>query len=223
MAKVIACVGSKGGVGKTATVFNTAIRLNQVGFSCCVVDCDQQQTLIRLIATRKTLAENKPVIPVFSTHKPTERTLRDVIGEIEAAYPSTDFVLVDVGGYVGQNMVRALLVADLVLLVTKPTMSCYWGLMDTVELVRKLEKETTLGEWRVLYNQVDRRSREALSARVDEAVKGAGLKTMKTVVHDWAWINYAEELGLGATEHYTGQGHDIEYRALVDEILEVLK
>lgn len=143
-AKIISVTSGKGGVGKTNFTINLAISLKQLGYEVVVVDADIGLANVDIIAgtiTKHTISdlftENKSIFEIM-TEGPNgikiisggsgikelssfnEDNLNRFIVEIEKLEYYSDFIIIDTGAGINNNVMKFLMASDEVVLVITP-------------------------------------------------------------------------------------------------------
>jgi chromosome partitioning protein len=114
MGKIVAFGNQKGGVGKSTVIAMTANALSQAPFNIklCVIDCDQQQSLVEARSYEEEAVENLP----YTILGLSVEALQDKIYDLDKEY---DLILIDTAGRLdhtvaveNQEITKALMYAD---------------------------------------------------------------------------------------------------------------
>ena len=123
---IVACLNTKGGVGKTTTTLNLAVSRALAGRSVLAVDGDRQGSLIAALGNR----EDGPQIA--AVHYPEGQILRQQVTLAKSKY---DDIVIDAGGRDNTALRAALMLADLVLIPFAPRSFDVWALDDMAGLI----------------------------------------------------------------------------------------
>jgi chromosome partitioning protein len=186
--KTLAVVALKGGSGKTTVATHLALAAHRRGLDALLVDTDPQLSARDILSARETPG------PAY-----VESSGRNVLAaQFAALAERKDLLIIDTAAGAVEAVSEAVVVADFVLLVARPTLIDLSGLARSLMLVRKLGKPST-----VVVNQAPV-AREAVEAPlVQRAMKG--LAYMKadvapTILRSRAIYQVALERGRSAEE-----------------------
>lgn len=130
--RTIAVVARKGGAGKTTLTVNLAIAAQLAGFDTLVADTDPQKSAIDVLQHRG------PGGPAFVEATPA--TLLKV--QIEAERAGVEALIIDTPAGTEEGMSNAIVLADLALLIVRPTYLDLAAAAYTSDILRKLRKPT---------------------------------------------------------------------------------
>ena len=108
MPKVLVFAHTKGGVGKSTGAYNVATALAKKGHSVQILDLDYQKTLFWVEELRK----NDPIEPLEAIGVRTISSVAELEGALSLA--TSDYVVVDVGGFDSALNRAAISAADIV-------------------------------------------------------------------------------------------------------------
>jgi chromosome partitioning protein len=130
MAIIIAIAGQKGGTGKSTIAVSLAAYWHSKGRKVLLVDADAQGSAL---TWSEVAAENKrkapPVIAIGDN-------LRQDLPSIAEGF---ELVVIDLPGRVGKRQGAAMMVADLVLIVSGPSTLDVWALAASAEVVTEAQ------------------------------------------------------------------------------------
>lgn len=134
VARVIALVNQKGGVGKSTVALNLGAAFAQQGRRVLIVDCDAQQTALRICADAP---PERPFPAAVIGLAAAEDKLGDLLRPHLLNY---DYVLIDGPPSKFSKVTRAAVaLADVVLLPTLPAKQDLLSTAETAELFKELE------------------------------------------------------------------------------------
>lgn len=110
---IISITSQKGGPGKSTIATNVAVELAKQGQDVCLVDADPQLTVSRWHGDREANGHSPAIVSVAKTNN-IAQTLRD----LDAKY---GIVLVDTPGKDSVEMRTAMAVADMLVVVVRPS------------------------------------------------------------------------------------------------------
>lgn len=214
-AKIVVIANLKGGAGKTTTTMNIAGTLGNMGFRVAVADVDEQGTATRWKAMADDGKEMK--VSVMNLAKSGRKLSRE-LGTFARDY---DFILVDCPPSLNAEVTQsALLVADLAIIPSRPSLADIWSTEETMQLVDAAQ-----------INNEDLRCAILLNATVSNA---SLTRDAKEVLSKWkphffkttmgSRQAYAKALANGCTVvELTGEAAaSYEVQQLTDEMLEYL-
>lgn len=109
MAKIIAILNGKGGVGKTTSTINIATAIQRKGFSVAVVDTDPQGSISNWFDEEKC---------VFDL---TEAASEKEVYQVRKSLKSYDYVIIDGAAAISAISSAAVMVSDLVVIPVTPS------------------------------------------------------------------------------------------------------
>lgn len=131
LATVIVIANQKGGAGKSTTTMQLAGSLAKRGFRVMVADGDKQATSSRWVG----LAEDGREMPVFVSNLASLKAkISREIGKVMTDY---DYIIVDCPPDLDDGVTQAaMVIADLVIVPTRPSMADFWSSQDTASLIK---------------------------------------------------------------------------------------
>lgn len=175
-ARVVTITSGKGGVGKTSVTVNLAIALSKLGHRVVILDVDfglanidilfgivPKYTLIDLIHDEKNifevLTDGPDNIKFLSGGSGVEelmrldrKNLRKFVSNIALLDKMYDFILIDTGAGLSQNVMSFIMAADEILLVTTPEPTAITDAYALVKMVSKRDKKKMI---QVLVNKAE--------------------------------------------------------------------
>lgn len=127
--RTLAVIALKGGSGKTTVATQLAIAAHRRGRRVMVADTDPQGSSREVLSARA--GEGPAVTAVTGT---------GLLGLAFAARPKTDLLVIDTAAGALEDVGEAIVLADYVLLIVRPTMLDLAGMVRSLQLVRKLVK-----------------------------------------------------------------------------------
>jgi len=209
---VVACV-QKGGSGKTFFARHCSVEWALRGQRVIVIDADPQGTATHwagLAAAFHTL-----VPPVYGVD---DNNMEERIRHYAA---QCDVLIVDTQGALNDRLATALELADLALIPVNPTKpEDIWGLADTLAVVADAQRELRpeLQAFIAITGKTSTKISEA--ARI--ALGKHSMPKLRTELKHSNDYNTATVLGRGITSHKPKSPAAQEFRALVDELEELL-
>jgi len=215
MAKIIAVVHPKGGVGKTTTSMGLAGALASRGHRVLVVDADPQQSSVAWSSS----APDKIPFPAAVIN--LAQYGAKIHWEIQKHLDNYDFIVVDTPPNLESTAPQSvLLIADLALIPQPPSPPDVWAALGVKKLV---EIAQTVNPELRAYILPNRLSRTSLSRAILSQLDTFGIPVLKSrfsnrVAYQEAII---EGLAVGSLGKEGKQAAD-EVNALTDEILAML-
>lgn len=213
---IISVVSQKGGAGKTTTAVNVAAELQRRGANVLLVDGDPQGTARDWTQNALEADDERPAPPT-TVAMGSDMHKRSQLPKIAASY---DHVVIDTPPRHGTVMKSSLVVADLAVVVCRPTPADLAAIGDTLDLldeVRDVLRDDLLVALLLTQRPPGRSLVAEASIRAIEAEEN--LRVLNTQLYGRTAYQQAIGLGVGVT-HLEPHGKAAEeVRALVDEIL----
>jgi chromosome partitioning protein len=190
--RTIAVIGRKGGCGKTTLAVHLAIGLHLRGCATVLADTDPQRSVVEVFKARR---EPGPV--VVASAAPKLFAL-----QLAMAHERHDAMVIDTPAVLEEDVAQAVVLADLALLVVRPTFLDLAAAVRTSEIIRRLRKPGL-----VVLNQAPpaRGATEAPAvSRAIEALRLLKLPVAPTVIRARAPYQTVVERGQSA-EELTGE------------------
>jgi chromosome partitioning protein len=132
--KTLAVIALKGGSGKTTVATHLALAAHLRGLGAMVVDSDPQHSARDVLGSRE-----QPGPPCVTTTAP-----KLMSAQFAAAGLKKDLLIIDTPAGAVENVSEALVLADLAVMVVRPTLMDIAGLARTFMIVRRLGKPATV-------------------------------------------------------------------------------
>jgi chromosome partitioning protein len=206
---IVACVGQKGGIGKSTIAVALAAEGLARGLKVLLVDGDRQATVRTWAATAAEHEHPAPTVVAMdhTMHRP---------GQLDRIASGYDLVVIDCPARIGEVPASALMMADLALLPTGPSGADTWALAETLDLVHKARRERP-GLRAALV--ITKQTRTALGRGVRQALAETGVPVLKAELYSRVAYQEAINLGQGITQHAPHGPAAAEIRALFDELM----
>jgi chromosome partitioning protein len=186
--RTIAVIGRKGGCGKTTIAIHLAIGLHLRGCATVLADTDPQRSVIEVFKARR---EPGPVVVPSSAPKLFAL-------QVATARTPTDAMVIDTPAVLEEEVAQAVVLADLAILVVRPTFLDLAAAVRTSDIIRRLRKPGL-----VVLNQAPpaRGSAEAPAVgRAIEALRLLRLPVAPTIIRTRAPYQTVVEHGQSAEE-----------------------
>jgi chromosome partitioning protein len=206
---ILACVGQKGGIGKSTIAVALAAEGIARGLKVLLVDGDRQATARTWAATA---AEHEHTAPTVVAMDHTMHRS----GQLDHIARGYDLVVIDCPARIGEVPASALMMADLALLPTGPSGADTWALAETLELVNKAR--TVRPELRAAI-VINKQTRTALGRGVREALAVTGVPVLSTELYSRVAYQEAINLGQGIAQYAPANPAAVEVRKLFEEVL----
>lgn len=243
MAKIIAIVMQKGGVGKTTTALNLGAELMHRGKRILFVDLDAQANLTETIG--KT-AQGNSILEVLAGEKTAEecitqnngfsfiagdkhiatsftrmnfKILKKALAPIKENY---DFIIIDTPPALGLLSANALMCADYVIIPAQAEAYSLNGLKDIFDQIEDIQEENdTLKVCGVLLNKYTDRKTLSRDVReiAEEFAKKKGTKVFASHIRDNTDIAGAQAYKMGVCDYAPNSNGAKDFRAFTDEFL----
>jgi chromosome partitioning protein len=128
--RTIAVIGRKGGSGKTTLAVHLAIGLHLRGRATVIADTDPQQSAAEVLRGRKD--------PGPRAIASSGEQLFDL--QIDLGRSGTDALVIDTPAVLEEEVAQAVVLADLALLVVRPTFLDLAAAVRTSDIIRRLKK-----------------------------------------------------------------------------------
>lgn len=210
MAKVIAILNQKGGVGKTTLSIHIAAALALHNKRVLLIDADPQGSALDWSARR----EEKPLFTVVGLPK---KTLHKEMPELSKSY---DFVVIDGPPRVHDVARSAIHASELVIIPVQPSPYDVWAAKEIVDLLQELE---LYNEARKAIFLVNRKiTNTAIGRDVKEALLEYPISTLNAEVCQR--VIFAESAAAGRTvqELAPESQASLEIEAVVKEALQLI-
>ena len=211
MAKVIAVLNQKGGVGKTTISSNLGEAFKRSGLSVLLVDSDPQGSL-----RDWNEASKGEVLPVIGLDRET------LPKDLEAVKQSYDIVIIDGAPQSNKLAGAAVKSADLVLVPVTPSPYDVWACFELVDLI-KTRQDVTDGKPQAGFLISRARKGTKLGGEVAGALHDYELPVLNArTIHREVYAQTATD---GLTIYHTNKPNEavVEIEELKKEILEVLE
>ncbi len=190
--------GEKGGTGKSTVATNLAIMFRIAGFDTHLVDCDKQQTSLRL-ANRRATKGIKP--DLVCTHLAGDQ-LQIPLADLSEKY---EVVIIDSGGQDSVEL-RSAMIAPSVELMIIPIQVGYFDIetlvgMDTLMATSKIYNPSLMAKCLINRAPTHKQVTVAHEAREFVSQELGNLGLFDTVIHDRVSYSYAVAQGECVVEY----------------------
>jgi chromosome partitioning protein len=128
--RTIAVIARKGGSGKTTLAVHLAIAAHLSGRNTVVADADPQRSAMEVLKPRE--AEGPPVI---------ETTGRKLFAlQVEVQRTGADLMIIDTAAGLEESLGHAIVLADLSLLVVRPTFLDIAAAVQSLQVIRRMRR-----------------------------------------------------------------------------------
>lgn len=206
MAKILALVSGKGGVGKSTLAVCLAAEWRARGLRVLVVDADPQGSAVTWADVAAEAGHAAPPVTALGD------TLRQAVPELARGF---DLVVLDTPGRASKRLPGALVLADVALVPCGPSAVDVWALAGLLEVVREV-RELRPGLAVALVANRAKSTTLARSAR--DALDQCGEPVLGTVIGDRTAYGEAVACGQGVTAYAPRSAAALEMRALADEV-----
>ena len=200
--RTIAVIAQKGGSGKTTVAINLGIAAHRRGLKTVLADTDPQRSLADVLKSRRLTDP-----PFVETNGPGLFAL-----QASSLRKGVDLLVIDTAAGKEEELGHALVLADLLLLVVRPTLLDFAALVRTLRVIRHLRKKAL-----VVLNQAPapRAGREPPAVRrAQEALQLLRLPASASILRTRAAYQSALERGYSVEE----QALDVSAAAEVAEL-----
>ena len=128
--RTIAVIGRKGGSGKTTIAVHLAVGLHLRGRRTVVADIDPQRSALEVLRARQ---DDGPM--AIASAGPKLFTL-----QVDMARAGNDAMVIDTPAVLEEDVAQAVVLADLALLVVRPTFLDLAAAVRTSDIVRRMRK-----------------------------------------------------------------------------------
>jgi chromosome partitioning protein len=210
---IIGVVGKKGGSGKTTVAVNLAGALAELFTEVLVIDADPQGTAL---TWRAAAGDTGFPVQVIGLPQPV------IHQEAPKFAQKYDAIVIDSpSGYQDEQIQRSVMLASsLVVIPVQPSAVDIWSARDTAALVTQATLYNTDLKAHLLVSRAQPRTRLSQEAR--EALEGLSLPVFQSTISQRIGLAEAPLYGK-LILHYANNPAAAEFRALVREILEVMR
>lgn len=220
---IITVGNEKGGTGKTTITLELALAAMAKGYSVKLVDVDHQQSATLWSSYR---ADRHPTLPQIDVIPVVGKTVGT---HIQAFAKDHDLVLVDVGGKDTAELRLSVLVSNVLLVPTTPSVHDVWPLETVSSAVHELRLQNPALQCWILparikhYRKATAPDRLRQTVDAEEDYRTAFTKVLNSAVCERAAFDRAAEAGLSVRE-LKGSQYDAEanyeIKQLVEEIFQ---
>lgn len=213
--KIVAIANQKGGVGKSTVSMTLAGALATSGYRVLVVNADRQGTALKWASHAPDEAPFPATcVNLFDAGAKIHR-------EVQKLYADYDFTILDCPPNMESVIpAGAVMIADLVLMVMRPTMTDFDSLSDFLPLVQRAQAQRESIQARVLINQW---RKSAMATLTLQTLEEHGIPRMNTMLGDRTAYSEGDPMG----SHILAMkgvpaAAKVETKALREELLTLL-
>lgn len=202
--RTIAVIAQKGGSGKTTVAMNLGIAAHRRGLKTLLADSDPQRSMMDVLKARR--GDDPPI---------TEITAQRLLAlQISSRRDQVEALILDTPAGAEADLAHAIVLADLSLLVVRPTLLDFAALVRTLRIIRHLGKRSIV----VLNQAPGRRSGVEPPAvrKAQEALRLLGLSVSPSILRMRAAYQSALERGFSVEEQHADPAAAAEVGALWD-------
>ncbi len=189
------CIGhQKGGVGKSTTAVNLAIKRASVGKNVLFVDADPQASSVKFFMLR----EEEKIEPSITC---TSLTGKAIYQQVPKLMDKFDDIIIDTGGRDTEGFRASLLVADTLLVPVLPGQFDYWETESLPEILDMARINNSKLRACAFINKADTHPGVSLVDEIVDAISELeGIELLKTKLYYRLAYRKAAELGMAVHE-----------------------
>jgi len=213
---MIVCVGHlKGGVGKSTTASNLAIKRASMGHKLLFVDADPQGTSTKFFMSR----EEEGYEPSITCTVLTGKAVHQQIPKLKDSFED---IIIDTGGRDSEGFRASLLVADKLLVPVLPGQFDYWETEALPEILRTARLINPNLQAYAFINKADTHPGISIGEETAEAISQLeGITLLKQKMYYRLAYRKAAELGMSVQElpsRFKNHKAVMEMHALYEEV-----
>ncbi len=207
---IVACVGQKGGVGKSTIAVAIAAELATRGRKVLLVDADPQGTSTTWhdVATEEGHEAPTVIAMTGALHKASQ---------LPKLALDFEHVVIDTPPRLAETQRSAVMVATIALLPCGPSTGDVWAIADSVKVVTEARDYRPELKAAIVLNRVRAGTTAAKGAR--EALGDSGLPVLRSELGLRQAFSEALAAGLGVGTYAPRDRAALEVKALVDELI----
>lgn len=195
MKNIILVANTKGGVGKTTVASNLSVlRRNNVNSSFLLIDADKQASISKWAQVRN---KNESLTKIVSVQKMGE----DIKNSVLALSDKYSDIIIDSGGFDGENLRWSMLIATKIIIPTQPSSLDIWEMGQLNRMIEEVKIVNPNLAAYILPNRMSTNPRVDEMGNMREMAEGLNnMKIMNSFLSERKAFREAARQGVAVTE-----------------------